>query len=529
MELFGRFVLLERIGAGGMAEVFRAVMRGDSGFVRTVAVKRILPSLSQDSEAARMLVEEANLAAAIDHPNVVKVLDLGRHGDCHFMAMEYLVGATLAEVLRTCLAAGTPLPQAMVVHILAQVLRGLAHAHSLRDATGRPLDIIHRDVAPENVMVCFDGRAVLMDFGVARAADRARLTLAGSLRGRPAYMSPEVVRGDAVTQALDLYAAAVLLHEALSMRPMRNASSDVQMLTVVARGGFPTFESLGVTVPPPLAAVVYRALQDDPRRRFPDAGAFLGALEGAANVLDWRWTADDTARFLAERLAEVREREARAEARWHGWVQKIRTASPRKLSRLVAEVNGQAHARWPLVAGGAVGAALLAAGAWAAWPAPPPPPAAVVAPPPPPKPPPARVVLLQTEPDGARVTVAGTPRGEAPLNVSVPPGAPVEVAVELAGYAVVRRTLSHADAPETLLVKLEPLAGATGTLSLQTTPWGKVYVDGKDTGQFTPLKSLELSAGKHRIRVRNTELGVAADFEVDIAPGRNQRVSRRLN
>lgn len=533
VELYGRYVLIERIGSGGMAEVFRGLAVGKAGFARTMAVKRLLPHMAQDPEVVRMLVEEARLASAIRHPNVIQVMDLGQQDNTYFMAMEYVAGCTLTRLVNVA-RERAGMPQPMAVAIMRDALRGLAHAHALKDENSASLNLIHRDISPDNIMVGFDGRVLLMDFGVARAEDQARVTLAGSLRGKPAYMSPEVVRGGPVTQDVDLYAAGVVLFEVLAMSPMRTARSDVAMLSEVSRGEVPTLESRGVTVPPGLSSVVQHALSADPDQRPPSAAAFAAALDNVANSVGALWTSAETAAWMRHHLPEEAEREAEAEARDRKLARQMGGASPRALARMVAAANGTrlGPPAWLWVVAAVV--MLAAGGGLAVLLRPAPPPMVAVSPPPPADTPPAqpapvlapKTVAITSKPDGATVSLGDKPMGTTPVELNIPPGQSREVTVEKAGYLDQTHTFDYMDAPETWEAVLK--AAGPGLLTLQTTPWGRVKVDGRDTGKFTPLNRLSLPAGRHVVEVTNDEMGVSTRFVVNIRPGRTHKEARRL-
>ncbi len=547
VELFGRYILLERIGTGGMAEVHRALMLGEKGFARTVAVKRILPHLAEDASVTTMLIDEARLAATLDHPNIIRVLDLGRQGDSYFLAMEYVSGRTLTHVFKALLARGARLPVRLLVHLGRLAVGALEYAHTRTDPEGRPMDIIHRDVSPDNIMVGYDGRVFLMDFGIARAADRARLTLAGSLKGKPAYMSPEVVRGEPISQALDLYAMGVVLHESASLQPMRLPKSDVQMLMDVSKGGFPTFESMGVDVPGPLKDVIYRALHDQASQRFQSAAAFGAALLEAERALGGPATTAEMAEFLNGLFAQDVAAEAAITARWHRFARKVQGKKPRAVARLVAQENGQKTTPgwvWPMVAGGTVAAAAAllawqggltragglegtaAVGGVTAGP--------VLVPVVVDAGPQARRVRVVTQPPGARVMVDGQDRGTTPLDVWVEPSGRPVLRFTLAGHQAHEQALAYQDGQDTVQVRLEPAAATppprpkVGELNLQTRPWGKVFIDGKDTGLFTPLSGHKLAAGVHAVEVVNDQLQVKASFQVKVPPGGQVTESRAL-
>jgi len=289
MEWFGRYVLLERVALGGMGEVFRAAALGSAGFSKAVAIKRILPHLAADAAFVRMLVDEAKIASTLEHPNIIQVLDLGEHQGAYFIAMEYVAGQSLSSILAAARKRGEKLPLGFAVNVVEQALRGLEHAHSRVDALGAPASVIHRDVSPQNVMVGYNGVVKLADFGIAKAGEKTTETSPGHIKGKPSYMAPEQIhRGTDIDCRIDIYAMGAVHHELLTMKAMREGTTDGQILFEVAKGSFPTFESLSVDVSVALSDVIYRALEPDPDKRWQTAHDFAQALESAAGGLGLR-------------------------------------------------------------------------------------------------------------------------------------------------------------------------------------------------------------------------------------------------
>jgi len=192
---FGRYQLFDRVGAGGMAEIYLARALTELGGDRLVVVKQILPDLSGNERFAEMLIQEAKLAARLNHANVVQVFDLGRHQGVLFIAMDYVDGFDLNELLRRCARSKIPLPIPFALLVVSEALRGLDYAHRRSDDSGAPMGIVHRDVSPSNVLISFDGEIKLCDFGIARANDMADALPDAAIRGKAGYMSPEQARG----------------------------------------------------------------------------------------------------------------------------------------------------------------------------------------------------------------------------------------------------------------------------------------------------------------------------------------------
>jgi serine/threonine-protein kinase len=264
---FGSYLLLDRIAVGGMAEVFLAIRPGEAD-TRLYALKRILPTLSEDEELLAMFLDEARLGVHLDHPALQPVHELGRHGDAWFIALEYVAGRDLGAALRRAREGGRPLPVPLAAWIAHEVARALDHAHRRRDADGRPLGIVHRDVAPSNVLLGFDGSVRLIDFGIAQAGHRSRRDDA-VLRGKLAYLSPEVARGAPADRRADVFALGIVLHEMLTGERLFRARSELATLDRIASADVRPPSERNPAVPAGLDAIVLRALSRDPAGRQP--------------------------------------------------------------------------------------------------------------------------------------------------------------------------------------------------------------------------------------------------------------------
>jgi serine/threonine-protein kinase len=213
--LHGRYVIGEEIAAGGMATVHLGRMLGDAGFARTVAIKRLHPQFAKDPEVCAMLLDEGRLSARIHHLNVVTTLDVVVSGDELFVVMEYVHGEALSALIRASIRRSARIPPRIVAAVLSGALRGLHAAHEARDPSGEPLGVVHRDVSPQNILVGSDGVARVLDFGIAKAAGRMQVTQDGRIKGKFGYMPPEQLHAEVLDRRADIYAAGVVLWEAL--------------------------------------------------------------------------------------------------------------------------------------------------------------------------------------------------------------------------------------------------------------------------------------------------------------------------
>ncbi|MBX7192629.1 MAG: protein kinase, partial [Sandaracinaceae bacterium] len=277
--VYGKYQLVQLLARGGMAEVFKAKSHGVEGFEKTLVIKRILPELSQNPQFVEMFINEAKIAVTLSHANIVQVFDLGRADDSYFIAMEWVAGYDLATLLRRARSLRLPLAQELAVFIVSELAKGLDYAHRRRDASMRPLHIVHRDVSPQNVLVSLEGEVKLTDFGVAKAKTLVQEgTEAGVLKGKYAYMSPEQAMGQQVDATTDLYALGVVLYEALSGKSPFDADSSYEILRRVRAGEHPTLRSVAPEVPEELAQIVERAMHSQPSERYANAGSLYEEL-----------------------------------------------------------------------------------------------------------------------------------------------------------------------------------------------------------------------------------------------------------
>ncbi|MCA9606052.1 MAG: serine/threonine protein kinase [Myxococcales bacterium] len=304
--LAGRYQLVERSGQGGMAAVWRGVTRGAAGFMRPVAVKRVLGGLSHQPEFVQMFVEEARVGATLDHPNVVQIHDFGRDGlGNYYLVMEWVEGVDLGRWSASYKDAGWHAPWHLTAAIGIESLRGLHAAHTRTDPWGNPAPTYHRDVTPGNVLVGLNGIVKIADFGLARAMDRAKITRPDLVKGKTGYVAPELLDdGLEASPRSDIFSLGIVLWEVLAGRPLFKGTSDLESLKNIIACNVPALEEIRPDLPPALVDTVERALQRDPRNRFASAREMFLAL---AKVL--RRVAEPTdAEPLGKSVALARER-----------------------------------------------------------------------------------------------------------------------------------------------------------------------------------------------------------------------------
>lgn len=301
--VLGRYAIFDRIAAGGMATVHVGRLVGDAGFARTVAIKRLHPQYALDPEFVAMFLDEARLAARIRHPNVVPTLDVITSDGEPFLVMEYVDGESLSTLLRTARLRGQRVKADVAAGVMVQVLQGLHAAHDARNDHGEPLELVHRDVSPQNVLVGAHGVASVLDFGVAKALGSFHTTRDGQLKGKLGYLSPEQVLGQPVTRRSDLFSAAVVLWEMLSGRRLFQAQNEGAVLRRIIQCPIEPPSAFGANAPPALEAVVMRALSKEPAERFDTALAMVEAIESAGPVGSARTVGDWLRPLVKERLA----------------------------------------------------------------------------------------------------------------------------------------------------------------------------------------------------------------------------------
>src|SRR5688500_3270491 len=281
-----------------MAEVFRAKITGVSGFEREVAIKRILPSVAEDSEFIRMFIDEAKIAVQLNHPNIAQIYDLGCDGGVYYIAMELVHGRDLRTIFRLFYDRGEAMPIPMVVHIFLRVCDALHYAHFAEAPGGRSLALVHRDVTPQNILISYDGEVKVIDFGLARAAGRVSSTQAGVVKGKLAYLSPEQARGKPVDHRTDVFAAGICLFEMVTGARLFLGPNDLETVRRVQKCEVPAPRSLNPRVPRELERIVLRALEPQIDERYQTAMELHDDLQAFAFSVGSRFGSDSLAEFL---------------------------------------------------------------------------------------------------------------------------------------------------------------------------------------------------------------------------------------
>ncbi len=542
-EKVGRYELISRIAAGGMAEVFRAVLRGPDGFTKEYAIKQMLPQLSEDPQLVGMFLDEARLASKLNHPNICQIFELGFDGGRHYIAMEYLEGRVLSDLWKRAQETGTPIDPLVAAWVVARAAEGLAWAHERLDEQGKPLHIVHRDVSPDNLMLTRDGQVKVLDFGIARATARTTKTATGMVRGKVAFMSPEQIRGEPLDARADVFSLGVVLWGLLANKPVFVRQNDAQTMYAILSNDMPQ-RGTDPRVPAELWTIARSALVRDPAKRLGSARELAAALDAVvqkASVAQGGESApafdgpSRTARLVAE-TPEVKNEtstaaggapaatpwretftgSAKAEAGTPVQAQKAPLSpngvsvvlprpatllAPRPGTSAMPAETGRSASRWPLVLGSVVG--LLVAGVCvvALWPS-----STPVTPPP-------EVVAAAPDPEPA--TEPEPPPPAAPtIDVEPTVVEPAPTHPTAVPKAKRRRVAPSVTAPVEPVVK-HPVVKGTGRLTLDTQPWTQIYLGTRLLGE-TPLQEVQVPAGHLVLRAVNAELHVEHTIEVDV-------------
>jgi serine/threonine-protein kinase len=313
VETFGRYELLRKLAAGGMGQVYLARQKGPVGFQKLLVVKRLLPHLSEDDEFIQMFLDEARIAALLNHPNIAQIYDLGEVDGTYYIAMEYVHGEAISDVLKRALQRRGAMPIAFKCRVIADAAAGLDAAHHARSPSGRKLALIHRDVSPQNVLVGFNGSVKIIDFGVAKAANKFSQTNVGQIKGKHAYMSPEQARGEPLDNRSDVFGLGTVFYEILTNTRLFKRESEMATLKAVVGAKVTPPSEVAPGIPKALDAVVLKALARNREERFATAGDMQLAIEDFLFKQQQPSTTAHLAGFMREIYAEELEEEFSSE------------------------------------------------------------------------------------------------------------------------------------------------------------------------------------------------------------------------
>ncbi len=302
-QQFGKYQLLQKIAVGGMAELYRAKVTRDHGFEKRVAIKKILPHLSDEGNLVKAFIDEAKLAALLQHENIIQIYDFGSmHGE-YFIAMEYLFGKDLRNLTHKLRKNGSALDLESTLYIISRICVGLDYSHKLRDLQGKPLNIIHRDINPQNIFLTYEGQVKIIDFGIAKAASHNSTTHEGLIKGKIAYMSPEQAMGQVIDHRSDIFSTGIILYELLAGQRMFEGET-MQIYSQVREAHYTALKKLRPDLPDKLYAVVDRALAKEPDDRYQTCSQMLADLEECIVELSVRPNSRGFAAFIKDFFKE---------------------------------------------------------------------------------------------------------------------------------------------------------------------------------------------------------------------------------
>jgi serine/threonine protein kinase/TolA-binding protein len=302
-QRIGKYILLDKLAVGGMAELYRAMITGVQGFEKLIAIKKILPHLANEEELVRSFIDEAKLAALLHHQNIVQIYDFGSLSDTYFIAMEYLLGKDCRIITSKAKEKDLPLELPLGLLIVSRICAGLDYAHKLKDFQGKPLNIIHRDISPQNILITYEGDVKIVDFGIAKAASQTTMTQMGMIKGKVAYMSPEQAAGKLIDNRSDIFSCGIILYEMVTGKRMFSGDT-MHILAKVREAQFDKPEDVRQDLPEKLLEVLYRALAKDPANRYQTCGDMLTDLEKCMQQLGVHPTANVLSRYMKTLFAE---------------------------------------------------------------------------------------------------------------------------------------------------------------------------------------------------------------------------------
>ena len=308
---FGKYYLLERVNVGGMAEVYKAKAFGEEGFERILAVKKILASIAEDEAFINMFIDEAKITGRLNHPNICQVFDLGIADGSHFIAMEYIGGKDLKTIFERSRRLGERVSIPKICFEIMKINEGLSHAHEKKDVKGNPLEIVHRDISPQNVLISYEGEVKIIDFGIAKASGKTSQTQVGILKGKFSYMSPEQVRGLHVDNRSDIFSLGILMYELLTLERLFLGESDFDTLEKIRKVEMSPPSLYNPHIPQELEKICLKALAKSPEERFQSCAEFAEALETFMRSQGFYYSNKDLATYMKEAFSADIEFEAK--------------------------------------------------------------------------------------------------------------------------------------------------------------------------------------------------------------------------
>lgn len=537
---FGKYLLLQRIAAGGMAEIFKARFQVAGG-QKTCVIKRILPHLAMNDDFITMFHDEARISVRLSHANIVQVFDFGNIEGDHFLAMEYVQGQNLSTLLKKLQKSGNTLPVPIALYIAAEVAKGLHYAHSRTDDTGQPLGIVHRDVSPANILLSYEGEVKIADFGIAKAASKDAATKTGHIKGKASYLAPEQLLSKQLDARCDVFAMGAVLWEMLAGRKLFSGENELEIIAKVSRIKIEPPSSVNTTLPRELDGVVMKALQRNLRNRFQNAGELHRALMAVIRHFGIDVSSTEVGSYIKNLFTDELQAELEAERELSKSFANLDLEAVRKGAE--QESTAVDHRAPTLGRSDAIGKRTLprprrgravmamagglfialAAGVWVA-------PDVGVDVPFELLPPPSVLFGGADKVDGPKTATTVVAAADTPA----PQATPTPPTRTHTRTSTNTRTKNHRArrTPESTpkptpnatpnrvqaTVTPTPAAGPVeyGQLSIDSSPWGEIYIDGKKIGRQTPAFNMKVPVGKRRVRLVNPVVHAEASFTVTI-------------
>lgn len=509
MERFGQYILISKIGSGGMAELFKAKKLGIEGFERVLAIKRILPHISSDEEFIDMFIAEAKLVARLMNKNIVQVYDFGRIGQNYFISMEYIRGKDLRAILKRCREKGIKFPIPLAVFIAKEVASALGYAHTQKDSSGRDLNIIHRDVSPQNILISYQGEVKVVDFGIAKAGAHSKTTT-GVLKGKLSYMSPEQAWGKPIDHRSDIFSLGIVAYEMFTGERLFKGDSEINTLEKVREAKVEPMPSvINADMPQDIEKKLLRALSRNVNERYQSAAELESELgESLFSLLH----ADANAslrRFMHELFKEEIEAEHKSEMEEEtvSFEAEEEPALVEQRSYRTGSVRAKPHPQqekrkvFPYVFAALLFILVVAGGVvfWTNF-----------------YEKTIHVENVQTISEGIGISKTG---GQGAL-----PAVPEKTPEPADSGPGVQKAAVQPDAGE----KQEKSSQETkdGSVVVNATPWGKVFIDGKPYGT-TPKTIENLKAGTYNLRLENPSFPLW-ETKITVSAGRTTKVSYKF-
>jgi len=476
-DFLERYKILKRIGAGGMGEIFLGEQISSEFLRRKVILKTVLREHMDNPNSLDEFFEEARVLAALNHPNVVSIYDITQWGDNPIIVMEYIDGVNLSAVLRATLAQGLVLPTRLATHIIYEAAQGLAFAHAARDADGQPLSLVHRDISPGNIMLRSDGIAKVLDFGIAKAEDRATMTSSGNIKGKLNYMSPEQLNEEELDHRTDQFALGIVFWQLCTQTPMFKGCRNDEIVRRISFGEITTPSKVNPTVPKDLESIIMRTLSLDRNDRYEDCGKLAEAIKVYMDQAHPGTSAKDVAEFIAPM---IKQQELDAKDNMDEAAKKL-AAFSQSISTNYGTRRLKKRRRITAVLG-TLGLFVLAAGFF---------------------------VMNQQE-------EVKTIENNKPLAAKRLPLEALEPMVKPAP-AQVKSSVKKSNAQRGFAESKPAAQAKIGSVTVNTKPWSQVFVDGKLKG-VTPLYKIKLKSGKQSLVFKNKKENLEVKKTIEVKP-----------